>query len=107
MKVTVNRELKNGLYSVRFAVSDFTPDELQKMQSFGIPVIQVKLNVAPAGVRNAQIGITQFNANIVASFALEDEANKYQEEIVQQLRNAMAALRGRKDDFTSTQEVNI
>jgi hypothetical protein len=106
MKVTVNRQLSSGQYIVRFGVSDFSPDELAKMNSFGIPVIQV-LQLA-AGIRqNFNISITQLNPNLIMSFPTEEEARKYEANVLDQISKVMKSLREGKDGFTSTQEVNI
>src|SRR6202035_4647660 len=106
MKATVNRQLTNGQYIVRFTLSEFSPDELVKMNSFGIPVIQLSQMVQ--GIRRQiAVPITQINPNMAASFSSEQDANQYQESVMNQIRQAMVSLRERKDDFTSTQEVNI
>jgi hypothetical protein len=106
MKVIVHRQLAGGQYIVRLAVSDFTPEEVAKMNSFGIPTIQMRNQ---GGGMNKLLGVplTQVNPNVVATFLTEQLANEYQEEVLNQIRQAMASLRGRKDDFSSTNEVVI
>jgi hypothetical protein len=106
MKVNITRQLSGGQYIVRFAVTGFTTEEVAKMNSFGIPLIQMRQNVA-GGVQNVQVAITQINPNYVASFTSEEQANQYQQTVLGQINNAMKSLRDRKDDFTSTQEVEI
>jgi hypothetical protein len=106
MKVNITRQLSAGQYILRFAVTGFTPEEVAKMNSFGVPLIQMRQNV-PAGVQNIQIAITQINPNIVAGFTSEDQANKYQQDVLAQINQAMKSLRDRNDDFSSIQEVDI
>jgi hypothetical protein len=107
MKVTVNRQLNSGQYIVRFQVSDFSPEELAKMNSFGIPVIQMVQLVQGGGRRTMALPINQISSNIIASFGTEEEATKYQDTVLTQISQAMKTLRERKDNFTSTQEVDI
>jgi len=107
MKVVVSRQLTSGQYIVRFGVSDFTAEEITKMNSFGVPQIQLRQNVAGVGVKQVSFPLTQINMNLMASFSAEEQARQYEEGILTQIRNAMASLRDRKDDFTATQEVVI
>jgi hypothetical protein len=107
MKVTVNRQLRGGAFFVSFTVSDFTPAELEKMQSFGVPGISILYRGAAGGRLSASVGINQINEKIVAEFATEDEARKYEEAVLHQMREVMKRLREVRDDFTSAQEVDI
>jgi hypothetical protein len=111
MKVKVNRQLSNGYYVVKFGVSDFSAEELRKMQSFGIPKISILRTVPVPGrgfvPQPLNQPLTQINEDLAASFASEEEANGYQESVLEQIRQAIISLRDRKDDFTSTKEVDI
>jgi hypothetical protein len=109
MKLKVNRELNGGLYSVDFSVGEFTPDEVQKMRSFGVPKIDVLLGGPPPNtVRQAyKVQITGITPQYKANFATEEEAKAYEERVVTQIREAMKSLRERKDDFSSSQEVDV
>jgi hypothetical protein len=92
---------------VTFIVSDFTSEELDKMQKFGIPVITMMRTNLARGRQTFQTAITQINATLVASFPTEEEAKRYEEEVINQIRTSMAAVRQRNDDFTSSETVNI
>jgi hypothetical protein len=105
MKVKVSRSLSNGRYHVGFVVSDFTADEVKKMASFGVPVLSMRWtqNNGPAA---GPVAINQINGQ-TASFGLEQAAKDYEAEILNGLRTAMQSLRERKDEYTSTQEVEL
>lgn len=107
MKLTVSRQLSEGYYYVAFAVSDFTPDEVKKMESFGVPQINI-LQGGPPGARQAyKLQITRVSPSYKASFPNDEEAKKYEENVVTQIRQAMKSLRERTDDFTSTAQVDV
>jgi len=96
---------------VRFAVTDFTAEELSKMQSFGVPIIRLMrlINIAGRGItrQNFNQGVTQINENSVMQFDTEAEANDYEKDVLEQIRQVMTSLRDRKDEFTSSEEVDI
>ena len=77
MKVKVNRRLSAGFYHINFEVSDFTPDEVQKMASFGVPQITIQLrggpNSPPSIVSEA---LNQINSQLNATFPNDAEANR-------------------------------
>jgi hypothetical protein len=106
MKVIVNRQLAGALYHVSFKVSDFTPDELQKMQSFGVPIIDIAVGF-PGRVGRSKVPVTGIAENMKIAFSTEQDARAYEETVLGQIREAMKSLRERKDDFTSSAEVNI
>jgi hypothetical protein len=106
MKTTVRRALKAGIYNVNFTFSDFTPEELEKMQAFGVPAIRVQWGQPPA--RNSGwVALTQLGPNYNSGFLAEEEAKSYEHEVLSQVKTAMETLRQRKDDFSSSEEVNI
>lgn len=106
MKLRVNRVLSGGLYTVDFSVGDFSADEVTRMKSFGIPVINM-MTGSPNGRQPLRTQITRITPQFAMSFATEDEAKKYETEVVSQIREAMKAIRQRTDDFSSAQEVEI
>jgi len=106
MKARVSRTLQNGVYQVSFAFSDFTADELAKMKSFGVPAIQLKIGPL-GGIQAINLPLTQVNPNFAASFLSEAEAKNYEAGVLAQAKAGIEAIRQRKDDFSSTQEVDI
>jgi len=106
MKITVNRKLESGTYFVSFKVGDFTPDELQKMQSFGVPNVKMKAGLPYQRTLHAS-PLTAISEGIRAGFKSEEEAKAYENEVLNQIREAMKSLRESQDDFTSSQEVNL
>ncbi len=107
MKLKVNRKLNNGHYFVDFTATDFTTDEISKMESFGIPTIDVRYTGPTGGTIAGRVAITKLSPQFRASFNTEEAAAEYQEKVVSQIREAMKALRERKDDFSSAQEVEV
>jgi hypothetical protein len=106
MKLKVNRLLSQGEYKVNFEVSDFSPEELSKMSSFGIPPIRLKLTTA-SGTTSRYVGLNQINKNLEARFPEEELAKQYEAEVKAQISRALEGLRQRKDEFSSSEEVDI
>jgi hypothetical protein len=107
MKVKVNRELNGGKYHVNFEVGDFTPDELAKMSSFGIPIINLVWTAAQGGLISSGLPMTKVGKIYDAGFDTEQMAQEYVDDVVKQLRVAIQRLRESKDDFSSSQEVEL
>lgn len=107
MKVRVYRSLQGGIYTVAFAFSDFTQEELAKMKSFGVPSIQVRIGLTGRDQTAIAMAINQVTPNHIASFLSEPDARNYEAAILTQAKAGMDALRQRKDDFTSSSEVEI
>lgn len=106
MKAKVIRNLQSGLYSVAFIFSDFTQEELAKMKSFGVPLVQIKTGI-PGQQQAINMSINQVTPNHVAFFFNEQEAKNYEAGVLSQVKSGMEAIRLRKDDFSSTVEVEI
>src|ERR1035437_1839835 len=106
MKVKVNRLLSAGKYHVNFEVRDFTPDELGKMSSFGVPAIDLRW-VSGSGPVAGRIALNRINIGLDAVFDTEQQAKEYQDQVLDQIRTTMEYLRVSKDDFSSSQEVEV
>jgi hypothetical protein len=107
MKVTVSRALQNGVYHVKFAVTDFSADELAKMKSFGVPIIKMKWGGVTSSMSAAGVPMTAIGVQYDAGFGTEEEAKAYEQDILVQLRAALQYLREKKDDFSSAEEVTF
>ena len=92
---------------MNFEVGDFTAAELAKMSSFGVPSVTLVWVTAPGGRLSGQIAINQIGKRFDATFDTEQEAKKYEEGVLTQIRTAMQRLRESKDDFSSTEEVEF
>jgi len=88
MKARVTKTLTGGMYQISFAFSDFTQEELAKMRSFGVPVLQLRTGF-PGSQSVINVPINQINANIVAGFVNEYEANNYETTVLTQAKTAM------------------
>ena len=106
MKLRITRELKDGLYHIAFAVSNFSPDELKKMQGFGVPVIDI-LRGVPSSHQSLKLQLSQISPGYKAGFLQEEQARTYESRVVAQIRSVMKTLRERMDEFTSAQEVDV
>lgn len=106
MRVKVNRLLTAGKYHVNFEVSDFTPDELAKMSSFGVPTIEMRLSSA-GGSTVVRYALNQINKSHNSIFGQEAQAREYENSVLEQIRSAMNRLRESKDGFTSSEEVDV
>jgi len=108
MKVKVNRRLTGGFYHISFNVSDFTSEEIQKMESFGVPNINIKFGGGPNMTIQARAHpLNQINGSFDAAFPTEEDAKKYEEGVVEQIRSAVQRLRERQDKFSSSEEVAL
>jgi hypothetical protein len=108
MKVRVNRKLSGGYYHVNFEVGDFTPDEVQKMGSFGVPNINLLWGGGVSKPRNSgQVPLNQISNTYDIAFTDEAEAKKYEETVLKQIRDAVERLRESQDKFSSSEEVSL
>jgi hypothetical protein len=106
MRITVNRALRGGVYYVGFRVGEFTDEEREKMERFGVPTIAMFVG-GPASRVQTLVALNQVIPNRPAGFATEAEAKAYEGRVLNDVRKMMESLRERKDDFTSAEEVNI
>jgi hypothetical protein len=106
MKVTVTKRLQAGTYFVSFNFSDFTPEELAKIKSFGAPIVQVRAGSEP-GHQVFNVPINAVNSNFNAGFLTEEQAKTYENAVLNQAKTGMEKLRQRKDDFSDVNEVEI
>jgi hypothetical protein len=106
MKVKVNRQLSAGKYHVNFEVGDFATEEIAKMSSFGVPTITLRWTINNANSLGP-VGLTQINRGLDAIFDSEQAAKKYQEDVLAQIKAAIERLRGSKDEFSASEEVNL
>ncbi len=106
MKLKVNRQLSGGLYSVDFSVGDFTTDEVKKMESFGVPAIDL-VGGGPHIHTAMRIPLNRIMPSFRAHFDSEEAAKAYELKVVMQIREEMKRLRQLTDGFSSTQEVDL
>jgi len=107
MKLTVNRQLSAGLYYVSFTVSDFSDEERKKMESFGVPSINLRYTLSTGATAETQTAITNINGQLKAYFRSQKEATEYETSVRNQVTSSINWLRNQKDDFTSTDEVTL
>jgi hypothetical protein len=108
MKAMVNRRLSGGYYHVNFLIGEFTTDDVQKMAAFGAPAIQIQFGGAPGTARSStQVALNQLSPQWDAAFPTEEEAKKYEEAVLSQIRDAVKRLRESQDKFSSSEEVPL
>jgi len=107
MKVKVNRQLNSGIYHVNFEVTDFTSEELVKMERFGIPYIKLLWKRPTGGVAEGRVPLNTINRNYDAPFYTEEEAKNYEKDVLTQLRAVIQNLREQEDKYTSSDEVAL
>ncbi|SRR6266404_1419562 len=105
MKVNVERQLNAGTYFVAFRVADFSAEEIQRMQSFGVPTVAMFHGINPR--QALRLGLNQINEKWKAGFVSESEAREYETRVLKDIRDAIQSLRDKKDEFTSSSEVAI
>jgi hypothetical protein len=106
MKIHVSRFIRDGIYYVGFASADVTQDEAIQFQKFGTPRISTRFG--SPGARNPYPqALSDLRPNITAGFTNEQEAKNYEAEILSEIRTQMEILKNKKDEFTSTSEVEF
>jgi len=106
MKLQIQKSLSGGQYHVSFQVSDFSQEEVKKMESFGIPQINLMVD-GPLNRRAMWFPLNRITFTYKAGFEQEAEARSYEKNVQDQIKAALQDLRGRKDDFSSMAEVEI
>jgi len=106
MKVKVNRQLSAGQYHVNFEVAGFTTDELSKMSSFGIPLINLRWGAGNA-VTKGRIALNKIVSGYDMAFPREEDAREYETQVLAEIKAAMEQLRASKDVFTASDEVEL
>ena len=113
MKIKVQRELTEGQYTVLLIVSEFTEEERQKFLSFGVPMVSVQSRATQ--MVNGRITTVFASRNVPitelakhpAKFGNEAAAREYEAKVLTEVKNKMTALRERKDDFSSSEEISL
>lgn len=107
MKVKVHRQLANGVYQVAFDISDFTPEELKKMSSFGVPKVSVQYFGNSGMNIRRDLPLNKVTRDWVANFDDEKAARSYEAEVLAQVKNTVTSLRLKRDLFSSSDEVEF
>ena len=95
------------MYWVEFTATDFTVEEVKKMQSFGVPQIDILFGPNPNQRQPVKVQLTQLSPSYKVNFPNELDAKGYVDRVVTQVRAAMETLRSHKDDYTATDEVTL
>lgn len=106
MKVKVNRELRNGQYHISFEVSNFAVEEVTQMQKFGVPMINMRWNTA-AGATTGPVALNKITPTYDAFFNNEQQAIDYEQQVMNQIKAAIEALRTKKDNYSTSTEVDF
>ena len=113
MKIKVQRGLNEGQYTVQLVVSEFTEEERKKFSSFGIPTVSLQIRLTQmvngrltAVPSSRPVPVTEV-AKYPAKFSNENAAREYEAKVLAEIKDKMTALRERKDDFTSSEEISL
>jgi len=106
MKVRVEKELKNGIYQLKFYATDFADEERTRFEIFGVPKISLKKQDSDGNVEWRSVSLTHLQYH-ACTFADAEDANQFEQQALEEIRQKMTELRQRKDDFTSTDEVDL
>jgi hypothetical protein len=106
MKIQVTRFIRDGVYYVSFASKNVTPEDAAQFEKFGIPVITIQIG-PPVSRRDFPAYINNLQPNMAAGFATEEEAKDYEAKLLASASLLMEALKKKKDQFTSTTEVEF
>jgi hypothetical protein len=128
MKVVVDKQLRGGIYYVRLIVGEFTDDERQRFEKFGVPILGILTGTpsqlpperaigprvtirpqppVPPGRQAISLPITNIGDKFTAGFVNADEAKAYEDRIIDEIKQKMQWLRSQKDSFSSKEEVDI
>jgi hypothetical protein len=106
MKIQVSRFIRDGIYYVGFASAGITADDALQFQKFGTPRIRTRFG-PPGSQAYYPQQLNDLKANITAGFSTQEEAKNYEAEVLTEIRVQMEALKNKKDEFTSTSEVDF
>lgn len=106
MILKIDKKIEGGSYRVEIAALSFTPEEQQKITTFGSPLI----SIAPKNFFNGNTFLTSLPIHIINhSFTFNDEAiaDKFVIDIKQRIKDGMNELRSKKDGFTEEKEYEL
>ncbi len=103
MKLKIDKKIEGGVYIVYVLVSEFSQDEQEQMKRFGPPWVSVH----PNKVLFRRTSVDKIPIDVINHqfrFGEEDAANEFVEEMKNRIKEAMEALREKKDNFTKEEE---
>jgi len=77
-----------------------------QFEKFGIPLLHLEVG-PPNDRRDVVLYISNLQPNLAGGFATEKEARDYEAKILSLASNLMGDLKKKKDEFTSTTEVEL
>ena len=105
MKIRASRFIRGGTYFVSFQAVDFTADDNDRFQKFGVPMVQILVGSGPRAT--IAVPINALAPQQTAGFTNPDEAKQYEERILTDVKALYSAVRDKKDEFTDTREVQL
>jgi len=105
MKVRVNRFMRGGICFVGFQSIEVTPEDNERFQKFGIPMIQILIGNGPR--TTVAIPLNGLNPGQTAGFTDPGEARQYEERVLNEAKALYGALREKKDEFSGMREVDL
>lgn len=107
MKIRVNKSVTGGRYRISFQATEFTEQERAQFSKFGIPTVVLLIGSEDTSLYKYQAPVTGLKDDHAAVFKTPEAAKAYETKIVNDIREAVEKVRGRRDDFTSIDEVSI
>lgn len=105
MKVRVSRFMRSGVCFIGFQSIDISPEDREKFQKFGTPAVQILMGSGPRIA--IPVIISALDAGQTAGFANPEEATAYEQRILNEVKNLYDSIRSKRDEFTSTHEVEL
>lgn len=103
MKFKIQKERKFGEFLVGFIASDFTDEEIRKMETFGVP----QINIKPREAYFNKLWVNQLPLNILNhNFKFESDAaaEEFIAKITEEVKTKMQELKDREDNFSGSDE---
>ncbi len=106
MKLHINKIITVGKFYVNISVTDFSVEEKQRMDKFGVPSINIKpLYVYSNNKYMESIPLNQFDHRF--PFNTEFAANGFAGVMKARIEEAVAILKSREDKFSETEQYEI
>ena len=106
MKVVLDKRLESGKYYVRINISEYTPEEVEKIKVFGAPMISISPKRLFLNGRFVS-DLPLHSMNFDFDFDTEAQANSFVTGMTQKIKDAVETLKARKDQFSGKDELNL
>lgn len=107
MKIIFEKKLENGKYFVRINISQYSAEEIDKIQRFGAP----RISIEPKAIYTSGTGwvrvLPLHNLNHDFEFPTEGEAVAFVNVMGERIKAGIQTLKNKKDSFSGSAELEL